>query len=237
MDKSLKKLIQRNNVNDIDFESLVKQHGYVQARQMLRQKSISVQQEKIRLVEKDLNNANQPLRLQESLFLANTYGSKQIDDNVLERIRKGNQALLLSDINHLELLENVMKRRNQYSDLSITKPNNLPANINTSTNNNHNTTTSTFHDSNNIHESDNNIVHVVHSTSSMMEFPNYLPPSISNKGNNNKNNVNMLEQKDKLQSFMEDEILRNTLEGGNYCISIANQNVSELPVGIGKTIC
>lgn len=35
------------------------------------------------------------------------------------------------------------------------------------------------------------------------------------------------------EAFIDDDVLRGTLESGHYCVSIANQDVTELPIGLG----
>lgn len=36
------------------------------------------------------------------------------------------------------------------------------------------------------------------------------------------------------EAFIDDDVLRGTLESGHYCLSIANQDVTELPIGLGE---
>jgi leucine-rich repeat protein SHOC2 len=96
--------------NGIDFQSLAKDHGYVKARQLLAQANIQSQQAKIKAVEADLNSSKRPLRLKESITLASTFGNFN-SDSVLERIMKGNQAILLSESAQVEILEELMSKK------------------------------------------------------------------------------------------------------------------------------
>lgn len=36
------------------------------------------------------------------------------------------------------------------------------------------------------------------------------------------------------EAFIDDDVLRGALESGHYCVSIANQDVTELPIGLGE---
>jgi len=89
MNRSLQKQIERNNVNQINFEQLTQQHGYVQARQMLRQKTIQLQQTNIKRSEEELNSSKRALRLQESIYLGSVYGTIDMDDTILQRMVRG----------------------------------------------------------------------------------------------------------------------------------------------------
>lgn len=96
MNRSLQKQIERNNVNQINFEQLTQQHGYVQARQMLRQKTIQQQQTNIKRSEEELNNSKRAQRLQESIYLGSVFGTVDMDDTILQRIVRGECMALLT---------------------------------------------------------------------------------------------------------------------------------------------
>ena len=97
--------------NGIDFQSLADKHGYVKARQMLAQVTIQSQQAKIKSVEQELNSAKRPLRLNESINIASTFGNFN-SDSVLDRIMKGNQGgLFLSESSQIDILEGMLNKK------------------------------------------------------------------------------------------------------------------------------
>lgn len=93
--------------NDIDFAALANEHGYVKARQELQRVSIKSQQKTIEVAESELNVANHPLRIKEARRLGTTFGNLR-SDSMLERILKTNSNVLITDDNHLSIL-NMLK--------------------------------------------------------------------------------------------------------------------------------
>mmetsp|Transcript_11220 Transcript_11220/g.15459 ORF Transcript_11220/g.15459 Transcript_11220/m.15459 type:complete len:1381 (+) Transcript_11220:57-4199(+) len=81
-----RKLMPPSNIN---FNELVKEHGYVKARQHLQREATKHTQSEINAAEIAANTSKQPQRLKESLRLAKTYGSTRSED-IVERILKVN---------------------------------------------------------------------------------------------------------------------------------------------------
>lgn len=111
--------------NGIDFQALAQTHGYVKARQLLAQANIQTQQNKIKALEAEINSSKRPLRLKESISLASTFGNFN-SDSVLDRVMKGNQAILMSESSQIEILEEIMSKRSKPVKKTVTEAPSTP---------------------------------------------------------------------------------------------------------------
>ena len=60
---------------ELDFAEVAKEHGYLKARQMLKQSAIAVHQNSIAKVDDSLQDSKRPARLKEAIRLSNTLGA------------------------------------------------------------------------------------------------------------------------------------------------------------------
>lgn len=97
---------------EIDFQSLAKQHGYVKARQLLKQETIRYQQNVIEESEKELNNSKQGLRNKSAVRIGSTHGGLDIATNtMLQKILRVNPSVIINEQDQLLIAERVLKTR------------------------------------------------------------------------------------------------------------------------------
>lgn len=76
---------------DFDFQQAIQEHGFLKARQLLRQASVAKQQKQIEKLDKDSYVSRQPLRVQEAIILSKTLGkpnSESAVDKIIETSAK-----------------------------------------------------------------------------------------------------------------------------------------------------
>jgi Leucine-rich repeat (LRR) protein len=86
----------------IDFQGLVKAHGYVNARQLLKRQMVESHQAEVELKEQEVDDSYEPLRVKESTKLSKTaggVGNRTLIDKILETNRgiKSLENILLKE--------------------------------------------------------------------------------------------------------------------------------------------
>jgi hypothetical protein len=110
----------------------------------------------------------------------------------------------MSDATQLEVLENILKKRHKSTDTKDSSKGGVDGSSQVSSSTADVTVAASIEASSSIH---NDLV-----------TPSAYLPSTRNASS---------------EAFIDDDVLRGTLESGHYCVSIANQDVTELPIGLG----
>lgn len=85
--KARKKKVEKKNVirGELDFKQVAMEHGYIKARQMLKQSAIAVHQNLIKKTDNDLFKHNHNFRFKEAIRISNTLG-KPSSESVIDKI-------------------------------------------------------------------------------------------------------------------------------------------------------
>lgn len=90
-----------------NFPAAIKEHGYVKARQMLKQMDVHKHQEEITKLDADLYKAKEPLRLKEAIKLSYALGepsSESVVDKILLASNSANETVIASGKSRDELI-------------------------------------------------------------------------------------------------------------------------------------
>jgi len=81
---------------DVDFDSLVKAHGYIKARQILKRSTVQQHQHLIQQKEVEVHKSHEAQRIRESTLLSSTSGNLAYNP-MLEKILQGNSSIAALD--------------------------------------------------------------------------------------------------------------------------------------------